>query len=199
MLSAQNLRKWFLRQPHAETIRMTVGDGVIQEIKPTRNQSWAKISETVHAIAPELIELLDKDDRIIRAMRPGEETESNTSAPTPPAPITTDPETARLTHFANLIHRAYEHSVNVAFEKMASLMEAMNQRSDSIEARLERAEAAYRRVAADQLKDAWDRVYEASEAAENGDLKDQMLLSFLHGASARKPPAPRANGNGKAE
>jgi len=199
MLSASNLRKWFLRQPHGDIIRMTVGDGVIQEIRPTRSQSWAKISETVHAIAPELIELLDKDEHIIRAMRPGEETEANASAPLPPAPITLDPETARLTHFANLLHRAYEHSTNIAFEKMVSLMEAMNQRSDSIEARLERAESAYRRVAAEQLKDAWDRVDEASEAAENGDLKDQMLLSFLHGASARKPPAPRANGNGKAE
>jgi len=183
VISPWQIRKFLLIQPRAETIRLTSGDAVSQEICPRRvNKSWAKIAETIFALSPELIELLDKDGNLIRAIRPDSEAAQTGAAPAIPSAVSGDPETARLTHFANLLHRAYEHSTDVAFTKLVELVERLDSRSDSIESRLERTEAQNRRLLQQQIDDAYERAQEQAEAAGGSGVKDEIMTSLLSGA-----------------
>jgi hypothetical protein len=111
-----------------------------------------------------------------------------------------------LTHFANLLHRAYEHSTEIAFQRLVELTERMGDRSEAIERRLERTEAANRALLQDQVDLAFERAQEVAnqnaEASGNGagDLMQQMAGAFLSGrmggitpprAVNGKPPAPK--------
>jgi len=199
-----DLRRWLMKPPRAAKVRLTQGDA-ISEMNP-RGRSWAKVADSIHAISPQLIELLASDGSVIRAIRPGdEECQLSQAAPPPPKVIETDPETARLTHFANLLHRAYEHSTNVAFAKLVELVERIDDRSTAIETRLERTEGAYRRVMREQVEDAFARADDALELASQDDEPssglEQLAATFLQGSQlARKERAEkRGSGNGKGE
>lgn len=205
-LNAVELRGWLLQKPHAALIRVTT-DGDVEEIKPTK--SWAKIAATIAALEPDLVQCFDAGGKLLRATRfeadaapprkrPGSD------APTLPDVIAQDPQAALLTHFASLLHRAYEHSTQTAFEKMVELFERMNERSDSIEQRLERAEAHARRLRDDQVQDAFERAEEiASAAGQTGNdaFVNQMAEAFFSGKlnrAAKSNGAAKANGAGKA-
>lgn len=200
MLSAWALRRFLIRQPHPTSIRI-VRDGEVEEV--TRSSKWSKTAETLHALEPDLIELLDGSGALLRAIKPNDEQDASESAPEPPAVIQNDPNAALLTHFANLLHRAYEHSTTVAFAKMVELVERIDSRSDSIEARLERTETAYRRVVSQQIDDAYERV---DELIEQSELTPQQQLDlngllrvFLSGAGkAQAEKAAPTNGKGRA-
>jgi len=205
MVSAWAIRRFLLRHPHATVVRLTVAGGATQDMRPGKQQ-WSKVADTIYAIAPELIECLDASGALIRAMRPSAEAETSEAAPPAPNAIIEDPETARLTHFANLIHRAYEHSTNVAFTKFVELVERLDARSESMEHRLEQVETMYRRAVHAQVNDAQRRVEElldaaeaAAEAASDSDKPDmlrEMATAFLAGR-AQDAARPRANGKGK--
>jgi|SRR3990170_4942451 len=203
MMTPWDLRRWLMKPPRGVKLRLSQGDAVT-EMNP-RGRSWSKVADSIHAISPQLIELVASDGSVIRAVRPGdEELQLSQAAPAPPSALTNDPETARLTHFANLLHRAYEHSTNVAFAKLVELVERIDDRSTAIETRLERTEGAYRRVMQEQLREAFDRAADAEEAAEEvaddtggaGPL-EQMAAAFLQGSSQARQEAPAPNNNGK--
>lgn len=193
------IRKFLLVQPRPDVIRLSNGsDSVPTEMRPAKSKSFSKLADSIYAIQPDLIELLDKDGTVIRAMRPNEEI-SRSDAAEAPKVLSEDPETARLTHFANLIHRAYEHSTEIAFVKLVELVERIDARSDAIEARLERAESAHRRALQDQIDDAFDRAEEVAEGGE-GQFRDQMMANFLEGAMQRpeRSRTRRRSGSGGA-
>ena len=110
-----------------------------------------------------------------------------------------------LSHFANLVHRAYQHSTELAFTKLVELVERIDARSDAIEARLERTEAEHRRTLREQVEDAFDRAEEmAAGAGAEGDFKQQMIAAFMHGQLAQQQGGAKAaasngasNGKGK--
>jgi hypothetical protein len=187
MLSAWSIRKFLLRQPHAREIRV-VRDGDVQLV--TRSGNWSKTADTLRAMQPDLIELLDEHGTVIRATRPGEENDPTETAPEVPQILSTDPNAAMLSHFANLIHRAYEHSTTVAFAKMVELVERIDNRSDAIESRLERTERAYRQVVQQQIDDAYERAEELSQDT-TGDLGNTLIRTFAQSAEG-------ANGKGRA-
>lgn len=206
MISPRAIRKFLLQQPRAAVIRLSRGEDETSDLVVSKSQSWSKVAASVHAIQPTLIELLDAKGQVIRALRPEEELTRSDAAPIPAA-LASDPETVRLTHFADLLHRAYEHSTEIAFQKLLELVELLGQRADAIESRLERAEVAYRRAMQNQLDDAFGRAEELAELAnsdsEEGATKDQVLGALLTrmmaqhpgpGPGVRKPPN---NGNGR--
>lgn len=200
MLSSWAIRNFLIRQPHAHSIRVT-RDGDVQEVVPSNK--WSKTADTLRAIEPDLIELLDSEGRVIRASKPADEEDSSASAPTPPACLEGDANAALMTHFANLIHRAYEHSTTVAFSRLIELVERMDARSDAIEARLERTEGAYRRTVQQQIDDAYDRVEDAQQLAENLTPQQQLDLGsllkvFLNGANQGQARKSASNGKGQA-
>lgn len=196
MLSSWSIRNFLIRQPTAHEVRVTrEGDvGIV-----AKGGSWAKCADTLRALQPDLVELLDKDGKVIRAMRPAEEHDAEASSPEPPAALAGNAEAAMLTHFANLIHRAYEHSTTVAFSKMVELVERIDGRADTIEARLERTEAAYRRAMQQRIDDALDQAEELQEQSGSGDLLTTMANTFAQGASqSRANESAPSNGKGRA-
>jgi len=150
-----------------------------------------------------LLECLDAEGKVIRAARMNTPEGRRSDAAEVPALLQTDPQAALLTHFANLLHRAYEHSTEIAFVKMVEVMERIGDRAEAIEQRLERTEAQNRRLVQDQVEDAFERAAEQAAAAEDGGagggFLQQMAGAFMSGQlqnTAAKPPV-KTNGAGK--
>jgi len=201
------IRTWLMARPRPSMLRLTTGDGEPQDLRP--NRSFLKTAETIEAMNPDLIEAVDKDNNLLRAMNLHEpETDSGGEHAKLPSGLEADPQALMLTHFADLVHRAYAHSTDVAFTKMVELVERMGDRSDAIEQRLERSEAAHRRLVTEQVDDAFDRAEQIAEQAgqdAGGGMVEQMAGAFMQGAMGTGP-APRggpvkAKGkpNGKAD
>lgn len=184
-MNAGVLRGWLLQIPKPALLRVTV-EGERTEIKPGK-QSFARLAETIVALGPELVECLGSDGDVLRAKRMNDADAQRSDAAAMPPILQTDPHAAMLTHFANLIHRAYEHSTEIAFQKLAEITDKMGDRADAIEKRLERTEATNRKMLQDQVDDAFERAQEqadrAVEEATNGsnDLGGQLLTSFMGG------------------
>jgi hypothetical protein len=198
-MNAGKLRGFLLQLPRPAFVRVS-GDGEPQTLRPGR--SFQKLADTIVALAPELVECLDKEHGVLRATRlDGAEARRSDAAEIPDG-IKHDPMALMITHFANLLHRAYEHSTEVAFQRLVDVTERMNDRSEAIEQRLERAESQNRRLLQDQVDDAFARAEEQAEraAAEGteGDLVKNLAGAFLGGMGSRAP-SPKTNGatNGK--
>lgn len=196
-MNIARIRGFLLQLPKPTMVRVS-GDGEPQELRPGR--SFAKLADTIAALQPELIECLDADGKVLRAARLDTAEARRSDAAEPPEALKADPHAMMLTHFANLLHRAYEHSTEVAFTRLVELTERMNDRADAIEQRLERSEAQNRRLLQEQVDDAFERAAEAAEKAQGdeGALGQQLIGSFLSGQSIRTPPAaPKTASNGK--
>jgi hypothetical protein len=192
------IRGFLLQHPKPTLIRLTSSDRETEELKPGR--SFAKLAETIAAIGPDLIECLDNEKHILRALRLGSVDAARSDAAEIPEGIKADPQALMLTHFANLIHRAYEHSTEVAFDKLTEVMERMNERSDSIEQRLERTEATNRRLIQEAVDDAYAHAQEianrAGEEQQGGDLGSQMFQAFVGGTRVKPTGTKPTNGQG---
>lgn len=199
-MNAREIRMFLLKLPKPASVRVS-GDNVeTQTLNSAKNAM--RCAETIEALDVDLVECLDAKGALIRAMRLSDDEEGQRAAI--PAVLSADPETARLTHFANLLAHAYEHSTDIAFQKLVEIVERMGDRSDAIEQRLERAEARARRLADEQIEDAFERAEElaetkVAEAAANGGLGDQIVTSFLAGklqggAAALKPNGTKGPG-----
>ena len=198
------VRGFLIQKPKPSRVRCTV-DGETKEFGP-KGKSWAHTAETIVALQPELIELLGPQGDLLRAMRGDDAAElplpESDEVPIHPA-LKADPNALMLTHFADLIHRAYKHSTETAFTKMVELVDRMNERSTSIEERLERAEAKARRLVDEQVEEAFERAEEVAEKAgaegAGGELVQQLAGAFLSGQLQKKAatPAPTPNGKGQ--
>jgi hypothetical protein len=198
MTVANRIRGFLLQAPKPHLVRIATNDGEPHELKPGR--SYAKCADTIAALDVELIECLDDAGKLLRAMRMSSVEAMRSDAASTPKGLEADPQALMLTHFANLIHRAYEHSTEIAFSKMVELVERIGDRSESIEARLERAEAAHRRAVDDQIDDAFQRAQELAEKNESGsgDLLQNLAGAFMSGQmQGAAKPAATAKPNGK--
>lgn len=203
-MNVQKLRGFLIGLPKPASVRIYV-DGEPSELK-CNNRSYQKLAETIDAMDAERLECLDEKGNLLRAMRLDGAEARRSDAAEIPAALASDPHAAMLTHCANLIHRAYEHSTEVAFAKLVEVMDRMNDRSATIEQRLERAEALARRLRDDQVQEAFERADELVEQAAqqgNGGLADQLAQAWLSGRMNRQGPPGKpngsANGAGKVE
>jgi hypothetical protein len=200
-MNAAIVRGFLIQKPKPSRVRCTI-DGETREFGP-KGKSWAHTAETIIALQPELIELLGPQGDLLRAMRGVDASEApmpeSDEVPIQPA-LRADPQALMLTHFADLIHRAYKHSTETAFTKMVELVDRMNDRSTSIEERLERAEAQNRKLANEQVEDAFERAEEvaaaAGQAGQSGELVQQLAGAFLSGQLQKKGESPPPNGKG---
>lgn len=194
-MNTAKIRGFLLQLPKPAKIRISAGDGETQELKPGR--SFARTAETIEALGVDLIECLDKDGAVIRALRLDGGDAHRSDAAAVPAGIAADPHALMLTHFANLLHRAYEHSTEIAFTRLVELAERLSAHTESIEARLAHAESALRRERDDRQADEYDRMREALEkdAQGGGDLLQQMAGAFMQ-AKLQAPPPKTTNGKG---
>ena len=196
-MNTSKVRGFLLQSPKPHSVRLTGSE--LEDAKVIKVRNYSKAAETIEAIGAELVECLDSEGHLLRALKLTDRDAHRSDAAEIPAGIAADPQALMLTHFANLLHRAYEHSSEIAFNKLCEFVDIINQRTSSIEARLERTEAAHRRTVEEQVQDAYDRAEEIAEKAKeegagNG-LADQLLGSFASGMLQPKPPA-RTNGAG---
>ncbi len=194
-MNVGRIRGFLLQLPKPALVRIS-GDGEPQELKP--GKSYAKLADTIAALTPDLIECLDGDGKVLRAVRVTAAEGQRSDAAALPTGLETDPSALMLTHFANLLHRAYEHSTEIAFTRLVELTERMNDRAESIEQRLERAELANRRLLQDQVDAAFERAEEVAEktADGGGDLVNQLAGAFMSGQMQRSTAvAPKTNGH----
>jgi hypothetical protein len=198
-MNVQQLRGWLLQLPKPALLKCLV-NGEVEELKP--GKSWQKLAESIAALDPEQVQALDADGKILRAVRlDAADSRRSDAAPIAEA-LKADPQALMLTHFADLLHRAYEHSTETAFSKMVELVDRMNDRSQGIEERLERAEARSRRLQDEAVSDAYDRAEElAAQAVAGGNKEElglQMLNMFMQGRTpAAAAAAAAANGAAK--
>lgn len=197
-MSLARIRGFLIQLPKPTKIRVSAGDGEPQEIKPAR--SYARTAESIEALGVDLIECIDKDGVVLRALRLSEPDARRSDAADVPKGIEADPQALMLSHFANLLHRAYEHSTEIAFTRLVELAERLSAHTESIEARLAHTESALRREQTDRIDDAYERAREVLEKGDTSDpLMQQMMAAFM--SAQVRPPSPPSNGgkaNGKA-
>ena len=188
-MNVGRIRGFLLQSPKPAAVRVSREDGGEPQTLTPRN--YAKCAESIAALLPDLVECLDSKGGLIRAMR-ADGVEANPSDDVElPKALATDPLAAAFMMYGRMLAKAYEHSTEVAFTKMVELADRMNERSDSIERRLERTEGAYRQVQQDRIDDAFERVDEAAEKATEGDpLQSTIMQSFLGGMMQPKAPPP---------
>ena len=206
-MDEKEIRSFLVAQPRGAKIIVRTQDDENHEIAAPNGKglSWAHVARSIDALEHVYIELQDADGRLLRATK-------TTGAKAEPLPATlttplhSDPETARLTHFANLLSDAYKFSTGLAFQKMVELSQMSVERMMAIEQRLERTEANYRREMQERLNEAFERADDmATEAEERAtasanDPTAALLQSFTGGMNAgggHPPPTP-TNGKGKA-
>lgn len=182
MINERGLRGWLLQQPRPVLIRLFVGDADPVDMRPGR--SMAKTAESILATGPDQVQAFDAEGKLLRALSLSEP-EVQTGDATVPEGLKNNPEAAMLTHFANLLAGAYRHSTDVAFTKMVELVERIGERADSIEQRLERTEAAWRREVNRQIDDAFERAEEQAEKQAEGDVGTQIANAFATGIAQK--------------
>ena len=195
-MAVKAIRYWLMRRPRPTFVRCVVGKEV-SEMQFDARTSFARTAESLEAMDADRLEALDPNRVLIRACKPSEMDEPAEAAPeeeeAPPAPVgavASDPETARFVLVANLISEAYKHSTEVAFSRLADIVDRMTRRTESTERTIE---SLRRHLLA-----------EAQDRYENGGEKEPGLLEQLVGAAAgglslakqeATPPAP-PNGKG---
>ncbi len=196
-MTVWQVRSWLLQSPKPARVRLTDSEGEVKELEVSK-RPLIRAAESIVAMDPELIEALGPNGDLLRALRTRVDAEPSTS-PVIPNGLVGDPTALILTHLANLIHRSYEHSTEIAFGKLLELVERLDARSEAIERRLERAEVAYRREQSERIDDLWER---AEEIAQSGGGKEKILETLLgsvmagaqHRAQGGTPPPAKPNG-----
>jgi hypothetical protein len=197
MMDVHALRGWLLRQPRPVTIRIVTPDQQHHEL--TIDGSWQSAAESVLALGPELVQALDGQGKLLRAVRPAEEARdqpgsSPSTVASTPLPPNADPQTVMLSHFADLLAAAYRHSTEVAFDRMVSLFEAVNRRSEALERSLDTTHRL--------LRKAWEEQVAAAADKETDPLTE-MVGAFMGGqqagASETHPSASNGAANGSAK
>jgi hypothetical protein len=196
------LRSELVKQPQPARILVRTEDGEDHEVAGAGKggRTWAAVSRTIMALEPVLVQLFDDQGTLLRAVN---KEQSTVEVPATAAgagysvPLHSDPETARLTHFANLLSDAWRFSTGLAFQKIVELQQQQNDRAIMLEQRLERAESNYRREMKERIEDAFDEAEAMREAAQRGDAAGARSIfeSFLEGMMGGQADAKHgANG-----
>lgn len=204
-MNVARIRGFLIQKPKPHVVRVTVDD---EQREVALGRSYAKTAETIAALDADLVECLDKDGKLLRALDSEAPEARRSEAAAVPNGLEADPSALMLVHFSNQIHRAYEHATEIAFTKMVEVFDIMSARSESIEMRLERSEAMNRRLLNEQVDMELDRAEEIAEAKGKDGLGEQMFGAFLSGkmgapsnGASPRPPAKtngaKTNGAGK--
>jgi hypothetical protein len=194
-MGVPEIRGWLLTQPRPSVLKVITTDDRHHEVAVSNGVSWMAIAQSIAALDPALIEAYDLDGKVLRAVRPIEQGHATGTgaSPAPLAlPANCDPQSAMLIHFADLLAGAYRHSTEIAFERMVSMFEAVNRRSEALEASLDATHKLLRRAYQETLENA------EAPPAKGGNLLEDMVGGFLSSAAQQQSAAAAHGPNGKA-
>lgn len=193
-MNAEQIRHWLMINPRPDVVRCTGVEGQIDDVICGQS-TWVRVSETIETMRPEFLQALSKEKNVLRAIRPGEiGDEYDTDEPAAPDPkqrrtptnhaVTVplaemDPETKRLFVVAGLIADAYRHSTDVAFERLAELVEASNRRAEAVDTARESIYRSHVRQLEQQVRSLGQEPPEGPN-----DLASTMIGSLISGAFA---------------
>lgn len=209
-MDANDIRVWCMQHPRPAMVRCTNADGLVQEVLV--QGAWTKLADTIQALQPELLEAVNQDKMLIRALRPNDISEDwgdsepeprRPRTPTPSLrdiPITAgDPETQRFALVAQLLADAYKNandSHQTAFQHLVDIVNSSQRRSESVE----RAKDALHKVEVQRLRQQITEAGQEPEGSPEGELTLQSLLgAVLSGVNAGgggAEPAAAPNGKG---
>lgn len=186
----KKIRSFLVQTPRPAKIVVRTLEDEQHELGPAKGGvSWTGIARSIVALGPKSIEVYSESGKLERATRCDDDDEKPAAEVGIPPALSTDPETARLTHFANLLFRAQQFSTEVAFSKMVEVFEMVSEQWTATNSRLERVETAYRRTLQDQLQDEYERVAELRAEAEKGGTQsplETLAEAFTGGMNAAK-------------
>jgi hypothetical protein len=191
-LDSDEIRKWLLGKPRPELVRVTTSEGETEDLDTSGNVRWRSVAETICALDPMRLEV-HAGGKIIRAekidnglAKTAEVPDMEEELKIPPI-LSTDPETARLTHFANLLFQSTMFSQKIAFTEMVKLTGLLMNRMQEVEVQKAEAERDYQDEADARLQDAYENL-----SKDASDPQKDILTAFMQsmggmGASAEKP------------
>src|SRR5687768_4132416 len=110
----KKIRSFLVSTPRPAKVVVRTAEDDVHEIGPAKGGvSWSGIARSIVALNPKTIEVFNEAGKLERATRCDEDEKPAPDVVIPPA-LSSDPETARLTHFANLLFRAQQFSTEVA-------------------------------------------------------------------------------------
>lgn len=200
MMNAIQIRAWIINgKPRPTSLRVRSGKEV--NTLPASG-SWLRLAQSIEAMQPDLVEALDKDGGVLRAIRPQdvEEKDDDDAKPKPSTdgiPVEAfDPETVRWKLFAELLSEAYKTSSasnTAAFQHLVNIAEIGARRAEAAEKTL----ATVDRMRRQELELRMEEIEELAEKS-GGDagLFGQMMQAFMGGQNASPKPPNGANGKG---
>lgn len=182
-MNERDLRSFLIVGEKPAKVVVTTDEGR-QEVGIARNGvSWAQIAKTILSLSPTLVECFNSQEQLLRAHRFEEQVKGPEGAFATPALIAGDPETMRLTHFANLLAQAYQFSIGKAFDKFVELADKQDARLAQVEARAERSENEHRRLLREMVREELEEAdalrAEAEAAASQSGTPEAIATSFL--------------------
>lgn len=197
------VRRWLLKSPRPFLVRVTDGDGETHDVDIPKNPRWSDVAKDIVNLDPVKVVALSEDDRTLRVEKYGEEQAEAPAAAPPasevpryasqhvPAALSNDPETIRMTHFANLLaeaHREGYSGMRYALDALSGIVRSQDERYRDLSKRLDDTVKTYQEDVYERLEDVVDLVEErmknpAPEGAEDsGDFKTEIMKAFFTGA-----------------
>lgn len=189
MNTAADIRSWLMQTPKPGLVRVHLDTGGHHDLTcgSAASVGWKKLSETIHALPWDRLEAFEEDgETLIRATAAGmDEAEEASSANTPTfaVPANLDPESARLTVFANLLAGAYRHSTDIAFARLADLIQSMQRSAEDAD----RARESFYKA---QIKNLETQLRAAGQEPQQGDFLSSLVGNFIAGQAAAASSKP---------
>lgn len=130
-------RNFCMRSPRPALVRVLSAEGS-NDIQIEPEQNWARLGDTIDALDPDRVELYTENEVLLRAEK--RKVPRNEQYVRMPDGLHKDPEAARLMHFADLLHRAYAHSTEVAFNRIVDIVSMQQETNRELAQRAEKAE-----------------------------------------------------------
>jgi hypothetical protein len=186
------IRQWLMRNPKPAFVRvfsesLDQPSDIPIEAAPGSRVRWADVALDLATLEPTALHALDADGNVIRVERVlGDGTKSqpepaaeDRDIPIPPV-LSTDPETIRFTHVANLLARAHETSQRTSTNFTREVIALLLNWTNRIEELLDRTEQEYRREFEARLQSQIDGV-------EDDDMRGAMERMFFGGGGGQGP------------
>lgn len=166
-LLINTVRVWLIKKPHPVLIRVVSKAGEEHDVKPPPRPRWRSVAETIVSLDPKSMHALDAVGSILRA----EDVDSKDAVAASDGmvtPVGLDAESQRFMLVAKLLAGAHEKSNEFVKEFAKILMD----RTDQMEARLERSEENYR-------MEYLARVQADMKNVDPSDAKDEIMSQFF--------------------
>lgn len=180
------LRNFLMRTPRPVAVKVLGENGEETDYQIAEGENFMHLAEKLDALDPKKVTVYDDAGTPQRVWRAAEMLAPSAGLEIPSS-IAGDGNAAMLMHFANLIHRSYEHATDVAFDRLANLVDRVMEDARDRNERLKTLEDMYFTAMHANVELAANAQGEsAGEAAGEMDedsFKKQMFSTFMQGAN----------------